>query len=73
MKRKTDKKLEKWWIWWIIKAFSIKFIFSYEVAYSLIYTISFPSDCIRFKYVNDLRKFLKMAFQIHLIHPFGAF
>jgi len=54
MKRKTDKKLEKWWIWWIIKAFSIKFIFSYVVAYSLIYTISFPSDCIRFESVNDL-------------------
>ena len=73
MKQKTGSKVKKWWIWWIIKAFSIKSLNAFVVDYSLIWSVSFPSDCIRFKLLNRFKELMKTAFQIHHIHHYWSF
>lgn len=73
MKRKNSKKVKKRGVMGVSEAVSNILHISFDTGYSLIYITSFPSDCIRFKYVNDLRKFLKMALQTPKTPRIGAF
>lgn len=72
MSIKNSKNSKKWWIWWIIRAVSIKFLF-YSGVLSVNMHRFFPLTLYKNVNVNDFRKLMKTAFQIHHIHHFGTF
>jgi len=71
MSIKNSKNSEIGWIGWIIRAVSIKFLF-YSGVLSVNMHRFFPLTLYKNVNVNDFRKLMKTAFQIHPIHPFGA-